>query len=99
MIKIPEWRDPPEPVWVSCQKVKALPGDDKEFLVRFEVNGEEHLAIVYKQHVNPDEKLMRGVIVAEYEGDLLVDIPSDSFNAGSRILVPKSEIKTLLKPA
>ena len=39
MPRVPEWRDEPEQVWITCQEMRDLPQLD-EFLVLFRVNGE-----------------------------------------------------------
>ena len=93
MRQIPVWREQPEPVWVHCQgivDVKPLK-DFGELIVRFKVNGEEYTAIVLERFVNRDNSGLQGLIVAEYNGDLLVDLPTDTFTSGPRILVPAEE--------
>ncbi len=95
MRQIPVWREQPEPVWINCHRIDFLstksPDELNELLVRFKVNGEEYVAIVLERFVNRSKRGLQGVVVAEYNGDLLVDLPTDTFTSGSRILVPAAE--------
>ena len=48
MPRVPEWRDEPEQVWITCQEMRDLPQLD-EFLVLFKVNGEQFTSFVPKR--------------------------------------------------
>ena len=52
MPRVPEWRDEPEQVWITCQEMRDLPQLD-EFLVLFKVNGEQFTSFVPKSIRRP----------------------------------------------
>lgn len=93
--KLPELKDEPEPVWIALQEVKEL-SYPEECLVQFKVHGEQFVSFVPRKYVDLEKKLMYGVVFAEYEGNLLVDIPAETLTSGPRIRVPKDEIESFL---
>ena len=95
MPRVPEWRDEPEQVWIICQEMRDLPQLD-EFLVLFKVNGEQFTSFVPKRFVDHDKMAIRGAIIAEFNGDLLIDIPAETLTSGPRILVPISQVESVL---
>ena len=95
MPKVPEWRDEPQQVWITCHEIRDLP-QMEECVVLFRVNGEEFTSFVPKRFVDAQSKAMQGAIVAEFDGDLLIDIPAETLTSGPRILVPESQIKSVL---
>jgi hypothetical protein len=98
MPQIPRWRLEPEPVWISCKSVKKLP-QFKEVIVQFDANGEEFTSFVPEKFVNVEKKWLWGVIIAEFDGGILVDIPAETFTSGPRIAVMDSEKDSVLVSA
>ncbi|MCY4623395.1 MAG: hypothetical protein OXC99_00065 [Chloroflexi bacterium] len=95
-LKIPRWRTQPQQVWVNCQLIRDL-GRDEEFVVHFIANGEHYISFVPKRFVNATARLLQGLIVADVEGGLLVDIPVETLTSGPRILVSEGERDSVLK--
>jgi hypothetical protein len=95
MIKIPEWRLNPEPVLLNCLKVKDLPDQD-ECIVQFQTRDGHFTSFVPKQHVYPDEKRLKAVIIADVDGGILVDIPAETLTSGPRLLILDGEKESVL---
>lgn len=96
MARVPDWRSEPKQVWISCQDMREV-GD--ELLVQFLANGETYTAFVHKRFVDRDNKWLQGYIIADWDEDLLVDLPSETLTSGSRILVRHTEQDSVLHPA
>ena len=95
------WRNEPEQVWISCEKIDS--GDQpfrqmKEIIVHFMLNGNVHVAFVPERFVDSANKRLSALIVAEYGDDLLVDIPAETLTAGSRLRVTAAERDAILIP-
>ena len=98
MARVPDWRSKPEQVWISCQDVREIdPGD--ELLVQFLANGETYISFVHKRFVHRDKKWLQGYIVADWDDDLLVDLPAETLTSGCRILVRHAEQGVVLHSA
>ena len=93
--RIPQWRLPPQQVWLKCQDVRAF-GSGEELLVQFAANGEDHVSFVPKQFVNFSQFLLQALVIADVEGGLLVDIPVETLTSGPRILVTEAEKDSVL---
>ncbi len=93
--KLPELKDEPESVWIALQEVAESDRPD-EYLVQFKVHGEQFVSFVPRKYVNFEKKQMFGVVFAEYEGSLLVEIPAETLTSGPRMQVPPDEIESLL---
>lgn len=95
MIKVPEWRDNPQAVFVNCLTVHEFPGHD-EYIVQFQTHEGHFTSFVPKRYVIPDEKYMYAAIIADVEGGVLVDIPAETVTCGPRLKVLKSEMDSVL---
>ncbi len=95
MVKIPEWRQDPEPVLVNCLKVHEWP-QFGEYIVQFENHEGHFTSFVPKQHVIPDGKFLHAFIIADVENGVLVDIPAETLTSGPRIQVTNAEKDTVL---
>ena len=98
MARVPDWRSKPEQVWISCLDVSEVELGD-ELLVQFLANGETYTAFVHKSFVNRDNKWLQGYIIANWDDDLLVDLPAETLTSGSRILVRRTEQDAVLHSA
>ena len=96
MPKMPDFKlDEPESVWIALQEVRDI-SRPEEYLVQSKVHGEQFVAFVPRKYVDFEKKRMFGVVYAEFEGDLLVDIPAETLTSGPRIRVPRSQIENVL---
>ena len=86
MIEIPRWRAEPELVWIPCKTVRQLP-DLKEFVVQFDLDGQEYTSFVPARFVNEGNSGLGACIIADVNEGVLVDIPADTFTSGRRLLV------------
>ena len=59
-------------------------------------NGKSYVALVPERFVNQVDKYLQGCIIADWNDDLLVDLPVETFTGGSRILVRNSEREKVL---
>ena len=98
MLQVPAWRVEPQQVWISCQQIRdvASPG---ELLVQFRTNGQTYTALVPERFVDREAKGLQGFIIADWNDDLLVDIPTETFTSGPRILVRNDEQHSVLTQA
>lgn len=86
MIEIPRWRPEPELVWIPCKTVRQLP-DLKEFVVQFDIDGQEYTSFVPARFVDEDNSGLGACIIADVNAGVLVDIPADTLTSGPRLLV------------
>ena len=93
--KPPVSKDEPEPVWIALQEIRKSDRPE-EYLVQFKVHGEQFVSFVPRKYVNFEKKQMFGVVFAEYEGNLLVELPAETLTSGPRMRVPEDEIESLL---
>ena len=91
----PQWRTEPKAVEIKCDHVRQG-NDPAEFIVQFRVRGAEFTAFVPKKFVNSSNKVLKGFIVADVDGDWLVDLPVETLTSGSRIRVHKNDQVILL---
>lgn len=94
MIEIPRWRAEQKPVWIPCKTIRQLP-DLKEFVVQFDLDGQEYTSFVRARFVNEENSSLGACIVADVNEGVLVDIPADTFTSGPRLLVRD---ETMLMP-
>ena len=97
MVQVPAWRIEPEQVWISCQEIKTVE-PRRELLVQFVANGNSYVAIVPERFVDQARKTLQGYIIADWDEDVLVDLPVETFSGGSRVLVRNSERSSVLLP-
>ena len=92
MQQLTKWRDKPEAVMVRCQDMRPYPGGP-DWIVQFETSERRFVAFVDLKHINAEEKLLMAKVVADIgeEGDWLVGLPAEVFNASSRIVVKAEE--------
>ena len=95
MPKMPDFKLDPESVWIALQEVRDI-SRPEEYLVQFKVRGEQFVAFVPRKYVDFEKKRMFGVVYAEFEGDLLVEMPAETLTSGPRMRVPRDEIESLL---
>ena len=95
MPKMPDFKLDPESVWIALQEVRESPRP-QEYLVQFKVHGEQFVAFIPRKYVDFEKKRMFGVVYAEFEGDLLVEMPAETLTSGPRMRVPKNEVESLL---
>ena len=95
MIKIPEWRQDPEPVLINCLKVHPWP-QFGEYIVQFETQRGHFTSFVPMQHVNPEGKFLHAFIIADVEDGLLVALPAETVTSGPRIQVSNAEKDSVL---
>ena len=93
--KIPKWRAEPQEVWVNCERIKEL-DQGGESIVHFVVNGEKYVSFVPVEFVNLADFRLQALVIADVEGDLLVDIPVETLTSGPRILVKAGEKDSVL---
>ena len=96
MIQIPEWRTEPQQVWITCRQFRKL-GSFDEYLVQFDANGATYTAFVPARFCDHQNKALRGSIIADYNDDFLVDLPTETLTSGPRILVRGSERESVLQ--
>lgn len=94
-INIPQWRTEQQPVWISCQDMRELPELD-EHVVEFRANGQTYVAFVPTRFVNTSINGLAGQIIADVDEGLLIDIPTETFTSGARIIVTNDEIGKVL---
>lgn len=91
MIEIPRWRAEVKPVWIYCKTIRPLP-DGKETIVQFDLEGKEYTSFVQNRFVNHDNSGLGACIIADVSDGVLVDIPSDTFTTGPRLLVKDESV-------
>lgn len=91
MIEIPRWRPEAKPVWIYCKTIRPLP-DDQETIVQFDLDGKEYTSFVRNRFVNHANRGLGACIIADVPGGVLVDIPSDTFTTGPRLLVKDESV-------
>ena len=94
-INIPQWRDGQQPVWISCQNMRELPGLD-EHVVEFRANGQTYVAFVPTRFINTSINGLAGQIIADVDEGLLIDIPTETLTSGARIIVTNDEMSQVL---
>lgn len=98
MPRAPQWRPEPELVWISCKTVRELP-QLREFIVQFDMMGEEFTSFVPERFVDFQNKRIPGAIIADVDGGVLVDLPAETLTSGVRIKVLDSVKDSFLAPA
>ena len=99
MIQIPQWRTEPQQVWIACRQFHKLNSFD-EYLVQFDANGATYTAFVPARFCDHQNRTLRGSIIADYadyNDDLLVDLPTETLTSGQRILVRGAERESVLQ--
>ena len=96
MIKTPEWRKKPQPVFVNLLKAVDFPAGDDEYIVQFQNHEGHFTSFVPKKYVIPEEKYLYAAIIADVDGGVLVDIPNETLTSGPRLLVLDSEVEEVL---
>ena len=96
MIQIPEWRTEPQQVWIACRQFRKLESFD-EYLVQFDANGFTYTAFVPARYFDHQNQALRGSIIADYNDDLLVDLPTETLTSGPRILVRGAERESVFR--
>ena len=94
MIEIPRWRAEQKPVWIPCKTVRLMP-DGKEFIVQFDLDGQEYTTFAPPRFVNEENSGLGACIVADVNEGVLVDIPAETFTCGRRLLIRD---ETMLMP-
>lgn len=92
MKDLPVWRNEPTPVMVRCQDIRPYPGGP-DWIVQFRNSERQFVAFVDLKHINVEEKLLFAKIIADVgdNGDWLVGLPAEVYNASSRIVVKADE--------
>ena len=77
---------------VKCQDIRPYPGGP-DWIVQFETSERRFVAFVDLGHINAEEMLLMAEVVADIgdQGDLLVGLPAEVYNASSRIVVRGDE--------
>ena len=100
MLKTPDWREAPEPVWLACKPFNhdAQPFSHLgEWTVHFVLNGTSYTTFVAKEFVDVTNCKLRAFIVADYDNDYLIDLPAETLTSGPRLRVPAAEKDTVLQ--
>ena len=92
--RIPEWRIDPEQVWLRCKDMTDL--NEGEVVVHFMTNKEQYVSFVPKRFLDRSKLMLQALVIADVEGGLLVDIPTETLTSGPRIFVPKWEQEAVL---
>lgn len=90
MIQTPKWRVQPEPVLVNCIDVQEWPSGN-DFVVQFQTLAGQFTAFVQKRFVKVEEKALLAAIIADIDGGVLVDIPTETINSGPRLVIRDEE--------
>ena len=96
MIQIPQWRMKPEPVLLNCLGIYDGNGGS-ELVVQFETQRGHFTAFVRPEQVEREENGLHAFIIADVDEGYLVEMPSETFTSGSRILVFTDEKDRVLK--
>ena len=86
------WRDKPETVMVKCQDIRPYPGGP-DWIVQFETSERRFVAFVDLKFIDAEKMLLMAEVVADVgnQGDWLVGLPAEIYNASSRIVVKADE--------